>query len=105
LRKDEKIVFEFRLSNLIRHQQDLEDQMYPEHLHTYAQGRWQLSRYACRKASENYELSTAANAGRKPTVACKALCLLGRMLIAWGKYILRRLSQTYPSWDALNNSI
>ena len=79
--------------------------MYPEHLHTFAQGRWNLSRKACEKASDNYQLMAALNAGRKPTIACKALCLLGRMLITWGKTILNRLSRNYPGWDALKNSI
>jgi hypothetical protein len=98
-------VLEFRLSNLIRHNQDLEDQMYPEHLHTYANGRWRLSQQAVQKVNENYQLMAAGNVGKKPTVACKALCLLGKLLIAWGKYILKRLSQNYPAWEALKTSI
>lgn len=79
--------------------------MYPEHIHTYAKARWQMSRQAVQKADENYQLRAALNAGRKPTVACKALCLLGKLLIAWGKHILKRLSQNYPAWEALKNSI
>jgi len=79
--------------------------MYPEHIHIEAQARWQLSQEACKKASENSEIWAAQHLGRKPTIVCKALCTLGNLLIAWGKYILKRLSQSYPGWEALEKSV